>query len=270
MKIGCWISIRRPGGIEQRFAHLQQAGFTCVQAHFPDGCSPRLARAISSASRQTGIEIAAVSGYANFLRPETAPMGSTVANLKDLIELTELIQTHRVVTWSGAYGEGLWDPHPDNQSPVAWSALYEGVLGLLPVLEKVGTNLVFEPFYTQVLSDEDRILRFLDRFDSPRLSIVLDPPNLIAPDQWPTRTTRIQTMVERLAPSTGLVHLKDVLIDAGQIAYPGPGEGILDYPSFLGAVVAGQLTAPWIIEHVPENRMGEALKFVLTVLQELA
>jgi sugar phosphate isomerase/epimerase len=263
MQLGLWLAIHPGDDLPRLTDRVAAMGFSALHAHFPAGCDAALARRVNRACDGSGLDLAAVSGYANPLRPELAPMGSTVERLPDLIELLPLLDARRVVSWSGTYGEAVGDDHPDNQGDAAWDALRRHVDELSPLLEEVDGILVLEPFFAHVLDTPERAAAFCRQLSSPYVRLVLDPPNLLPPSAWDRQAELVPAMVATLAPFIGLVHLKDMRLRDGAIDMPGPGQGALDYHTLLAAVTQAELSAPLIVEHVGLDQAAAARRFVL-------
>lgn len=263
MQLGLWLELR-PGDDLPRLADRVAAmGYTALQAHFPAGCDAALARRVRRACAGSGLGLAAVSGYANPLRPELAPMGSSVAQLADLARLLPELGARSLVSWDGTYAAGIGGAHPDNPGPAAWDALRRHVDDLLPLLDAVDGVLVLEPFFSHVLATPARAAALCREVGSPYLRLVLDAPNMLPPATWGDQAARIAAAVATLAPFVGLVHLKDMRLVGGALDMPGPGQGILDYPALLGAIAEAGLSAPLIVEHVSLEQAPAARSFVL-------
>ncbi|HMQ31941.1 MAG TPA: sugar phosphate isomerase/epimerase [Chloroflexaceae bacterium] len=263
MQLGLWLEIRPTDDLSRLADRVAAIGFSTLHAHFPDGCDEALARRLVRACATGGLGLAAVSGYANPLRPDEAPMGSTLAQLADLAALTPLLDTRRVVTWSGSFGAGLLDDHPDNHAGAGWDALRRGVDALFPVLEEAEAVLLLEPYFTHVLDSPAAVARFCEELNTPYVGAVLDPPNLLPPDTWGRQAELIPAGVAAMARHIGLVHLKDMRLRDGALELPGPGQGVLDYGAFLGAVRALGTAVPLIVEHVALEGAAAARHFVL-------
>ena len=264
MQLGLWLEIRPDDDLPRLTDRVAALGFSALHAHFPAGCDAGLARRLNRACTGSGLDLAAVSGYANPLRPELAPMGSTVEQLAGLIELLPLLDARRVVSWSGTYADGITDAHPDNQGDAAWEALRRHVDELNPLLEDADGLLVLEPFFAHVLNTPERAAAFCRELASPYVRLVLDPPNLLPPAEWGRQAELIPALVATLAPFVGLVHLKDMRLRDGTLDMPGPGQGELDYRTLLAALARAELSAPLIIEHVGLNQAAAARNFVLS------
>lgn len=263
MQLGLWLEIRPDDDLPRITDRVAAMGFGSLHAHFPEGCDAALARRLNRATDGSGLDITAVSGYANLLRPAEAPMGCTVAQLAGLIELLQLFKTRRVVSWSGSYAAGLLDDHRDNQGEAAWEALRRHVDELFPLLDETEGILVLEPFYTHVLNNAERAAAFCREFNSPYLRVVLDAPNLLPPPSWPQQDELIADAVAVLAPYVGLIHLKDMRLKNGALDLPGPGQGVLDYPALINAIGRAEIGAPVIVEHVSLEQAAAARAFVL-------
>ncbi len=262
MQLGIWLEIRPTDDLPRLADRVAALGFSTLHAHFPDGCDAALARRLARACAAGGLDLVAVSGYANLLRPDEAPMGFTLAQLADLIALAPLLDVHRVVTWSGSFGAGLFDDHPDNHAQAGWDALRRGVDALSPALEEAEAVLLLEPFHTHVLDSPAAAARFCDELNTPYIGAVLDLPNLLTPAMWGRQAELIRVAVATMARHIGLAHLKDMRLRDGAPELVGPGEGVLDYGALLGAMRDLGTAVPLIIEHVSLERAASARHFV--------
>lgn len=263
MQLGLWLELRPGDDLPRVTDRVAAMGYGSIHAHFPDGCDAAMARRVNRACDGSGLGLAAVSGYANPLRPELPVMGSTVAQLAGLIELLPLLDARRVVSWSGTYGEGIGGGHPDNQGEAAWEALRRHVDELFPLLDATEGVLVLEPFFAHVLSTPQRAAAFCREYNSPYLRLALDAPNLLPPERWDRQAEDIAEAVAVLAPYVAVVHLKDMRLRDGALDMPGPGQGVLDYGALLGALARAAVGAPLIVEHVGLDQAAAARQFVL-------
>jgi sugar phosphate isomerase/epimerase len=263
MQLGLWTEIGPRDDLPRLTDRIAAMGYSSLQAHFPAGCDAGLARRLRRACAGSGLDLAAVSGYANPLRPELAPMGSSVEQLEQLAALLPALGTRRLVSWSGTYGAGIGDGHPDNRSEAARDALRAHVDGMLELLDEVEGVLLLEPFFAHVLGTPEDLVAFCREVGSPYLRVVLDLPNLLPPATWERQAKLIADAVAALAPYTGLVHLKDMRMHNGALDMPGPGQGVLDYGALLAALERAELSAPMIVEHVSLEQAAAARRFVL-------
>jgi sugar phosphate isomerase/epimerase len=263
MYLGLWLELRPADDLSRIADRVAAMGYAALQAHFPAGCDAVMARRLRRACAESGLVVAAVSGYANPLRPELAPMGATTEQLAAMVELLPTVGSRRLVSWSGTYAAGIGAGHPDNGGDAAWEALRRHVDALLPLLDAVEGELLLEPFLAHVLDSPARAAAFCRAVGSPALGLVLDAPNLLPPERWGRQAEQIAALVAELTPYVGLVHLKDMRLLDGALDMPGPGQGLLDYPALMGAIADAAIGAPMIVEHVRLEQAAAARRFVL-------
>ncbi|MCU0495476.1 MAG: sugar phosphate isomerase/epimerase [Chloroflexaceae bacterium] len=259
---GLWIQIQPGDNVAATLERVAALGFGSLHVHFPHGCDEALARETAAVAQAAGLEIVAVSGYSNPLRPDDAPMGWTQTGLEGLARLLPTLGARRLVSWSGTYAPGLLDDHPNNQREVAWDELRRAVEQLLPALDAADVTLALEPWYHHVLGTAEQLARFCAAWPAGRVSTVFDPPNLLPPQTWPEQARHIEQMAATLEPHISLVHLKDMRMDGDRLELPGPGSGILDYAALRQALLANTINAPLVVEHVTLAQAGAALDFV--------
>jgi sugar phosphate isomerase/epimerase len=263
LQLGLWLELRPADDLPRLTDRVAGLGFGALHAHFPAGCDASFARRVRRACAGSGLALVAVSGYANPLQPDAAPMGCSIPQLTALIELLPLLNCRTLVSWSGTYATGLGDAHPANATPAALDALRHHVVAVLPRLAALESVLALEPFFTHVLNTPEKAAAFCAEQASPALQLVLDPPNLLPPASWSNQSERIPALVKLLAPHTALVHLKDMRLRNGTLDMPGPGQGILDYTAFARALAHAELSVPRIVEHVTLDQAAAARRFVL-------
>jgi sugar phosphate isomerase/epimerase len=262
MQLGLAIEIRpedQPGRLVDQVAEL---GYSALHVHFPAGCDAAMARRLASACAESGMTIAAVSGYANPLRPAEAPMGSSFEQLVDLIELLPRLGARRIISWSGSYAPELFADHPATQSDAARAALHDRIDELLPLLDESEAILLIAPHYRHVLGHPELIAAFCAELNSPYLRVVLDPANLLPPEAWGRQAELIPAAVATLAPYVGLIQLRDLCLRDGQAALCGPGQGLIDYRRLLRSLREAELTSPVVISQVGLAQAAAARRYV--------
>jgi sugar phosphate isomerase/epimerase len=263
MQLGLSIELRpndQPGRLTDQVAEM---GYNALHVHFPAGCDTKLARRLARACAENGLAIAAVSGYANPLRPDDAPMGSTFDQLADLIDLLPVLDARRIISWSGSYAAGLFDAHPDNHNDDARKVLHERIDELFALLEASEAILLLAPHYQHVLGNPATIATFFAELNSPYLRIVLDLPSLLPPAAWPQQAELIPETVALLAPYSGLLQLQDLRLHDGQPELCSPGQGQIDYPRLLRAVRNAELSIPAIVSQTSLKQAAGVRRFVL-------
>lgn len=263
MQLGFSITLG-PNDHPSRVANqVAELGYNALHVHFAAGYDPALARRLASASAESGLAIVAVSGYANPLRPDDAPMGMSFEQFADLIELLPKLNTRRIICWSGTYAPGIFEAHPDNHSLAARARLREQLEALLPLLDETEALLLLAPHHRHVLHNPGVIAEFCAELNSPYLRVLLDLPNLLPPAHWLEHKAKLRTTVAQLAPYVGMLQCQDMCLRNGHADLCAPGQGLLDYPQMLRAVRDAQLIIPVVVSHTELSQAAAVRRLIL-------
>ena len=168
----------------------RDAGYGCVQFNLaccglppmPDALPPGTAAAITAASTQTGVAIAALSGTYNMIHPDPAVRSQGLRRLALLLSEARAMGTSLVTLCTGTRDpEDQWRHHPENDTPEPWADLLTEMEKAAALAEQFEVDLGIEPEHANVVSTAAHAARLLREVPSPRLRIVLDPANLLSP-----------------------------------------------------------------------------------------
>jgi sugar phosphate isomerase/epimerase len=122
--------------------------------------------------------------------------------------------------------------------------------------EKLGVTLAIEPVYKHIVCDGKRARRVLDAVASPNLQIILDPVNLLHPDNLDRRDEVIAEAIELLGREIAVIHIKDY-VNNGTDNMPcmAAGLGEMDYSAVLRFA---KLKKPYIQMTFEETRPENA------------
>lgn len=209
---------------------------------------------IAQALRATGLRCRSIGVYSDLMLPESNHFfNTTERELRQVIEWMGEVQAESVVAWCGSYNDDLLGADPRNTSAETRMRLADNLDALLPLLEKHGVRLLVEPWVTHVLQTEDELADFCAaRPDTT--GVVIDVANLIKPADWTKRNERIASIVDRLSPICGLVHLKDMKVAAdGSFELPYCGLGEIDFSLVLSKLKPLWRKVPFLVEHVKSD-----------------
>lgn len=146
--------------------------------------------------------------------------------------------------------ENMWRRHPDNDTPAAWRDLRSTVDVLLAAAADAGIRLGVEPEGANVVADAGRAARLLAELgpDAGLVGIVLDPANLVTPEQAADQRAILTAAADTLAGSVVCLHAKDVT-PAG---YAAAGDGLLDYELILSLRAGLPAPVPVVVQDVTE------------------
>lgn len=225
---------------------------------------------ISGALKAAGLRCRTIGVYSDLLMPESSHFfNTTERELRTVVDWMGEISAESVVVWCGSYNDDLLGSDPRNTTPETRKRLADNVDALLPLLKKRGVRLLIEPWVTHVLQTEIELSEFCARRPGT-LGVVIDVANLIMPVDWAIRGERIGSIVNRLRPICGLVHLKDMKVGAdGSFELPYCGRGEIDFAHVLSLLEPLWRKVPFMIEHVKsDDDISRATDFVLTAARQ--
>lgn len=270
MKLGIMLAGRTPDEVRQRLESAREAGFSLCQINLHQaGFSRADLVAVADAVVEFEVRPVTVGCYVNPLRPqEPFPMGATREDLDTLLHALDIVGARRVVLFSGSYASSVFEDHVDNHSAAALEQLQAFVTDVCASTRARHYFLVIEPWHTHVLSSEERIAEFhrgLDEGTRQHVRYVLDAPALIRAEDYPERDKRARALARILGPAAGAVHFRDCIMPPdGETAYPAPGQGRLDYPAYVEAVVEyANPEAPAVIRNVPVSEYAAVRDYML-------
>lgn len=220
-----------------RAAH--QAGYAAVQYNMacsglpamPDSVPQGTVAAIVSATRETGVALAAVSGTYNMIHPDPAQRQMGLRRLSVLIDHAAGMGTGMVTLCTGSRDAvDQWRHHPDNQSAEAWRDLLAEMEKACHLAEARGVKLGIEPELANVVNNAVTARRLMNELKSPALAIVLDPANLFEISPPDLRNKTIESAIDLLADRIAMTHAKDRYADG---SFATAGKGVVDFTHFI-------------------------------------
>ena len=210
-------------------------GLGCVQFNFecaglssmPEAVPPSTLSAIASASRETGVRLAALSATFNMAHPDGQRRELGVRRLRVVAQAAAGLGVPLLTLCSGTRDrENMWREHPDNRSRQAWKDLLETMEKGLAVAADNGVDLAIEPEPANVVSDAGRARVPLDTLQAGHLlRIIVDPANLSG------EPGALMKAFDLLGLDIALAHAKDRQSDGKACAL---GRGLVDSMPILG------------------------------------
>jgi sugar phosphate isomerase/epimerase len=173
-----------------------------------------------------------------------------------------------ISTETGSYAPtGDWDFDPKNRTPEAWEDLRRVTEELLEVAEDNDVVILYEPYIVNVCYTAELGAEFVRQYDSPHLAMLMDPTNWFEAEM--VQPERIPEVIEHgFEAERGLfrlAHAKDVTPapqGEDKPGLPGPGQGMLDYATYVRLLKEHGYEGPLIIEHLTEAEVPDAVEYV--------
>ncbi|MCX5480024.1 sugar phosphate isomerase/epimerase [Kaistia geumhonensis] len=230
----------------------RNAGYETVQYNMacsglpslPETIAPPVIDAVSSATRVSGVSIAALSATYNMIHPDLTVREAGRRAFAALAAAAPAMGTRLLTVCTGSRDAAdQWRHHPENASPGAWQDLVAEFRHLLPVAERHGIVIGVEPELGNVVSSAAKARALLDLFASDRIGIVLDPANLFEAEPEQERERRIREAIALLGPEIVLAHAKDRHPDG---SFATAGDGVVDFPRFIADLRSAGFDGPLV------------------------
>jgi sugar phosphate isomerase/epimerase len=228
----------------------------------------------ADAYRREGIEICGVAGYVNLLHPDAERRQRNMEAFKDFLRSMEVLGTRYISTETGSYATTSdWDFDPRNRTPEAWDELLRITEELVEVAALEGAVILYEPYIVNVCHTPELAARLVREFDSPHLALLMDPTNWFENESVDPEIVPdvIRRGFEAERGLFRLAHAKDVAPaepGSSKPALPGPGQGILDYATYVACLRADGYDGALVIEHLTEGDVPDAVRYVERFIAE--
>jgi sugar phosphate isomerase/epimerase len=197
-----------------------------------------------------GLRIPSVSGTFNMVHPDTELRARQTEQTVRLIGLVRQLGADVVTLCTGTRDpHNMWQAHPANHDPSAWSDLRRTLDPLLEAARGAGIRLGVEPEHANVVRDAQTAARLLDELgaDAP-IGIVLDPANLLTPQTITRQDEIISAAIDLLGGWIIATHAKDVVASG----YSAAGAGQMNYPAVF-TQLARIAPVPMIVQDAAED-----------------
>ncbi len=302
MELGIFAKTFRRPTLEESLDAVAGHGLNAIQFNFsvaglptlPDRIDERLCAGISTACRERGLTLAALSGTFNMIgadesRHDPARMVARLMSsggpstmhmdaervLSDVLAGDLMLErlgrmaaacrhldTRIITLCTGTCDpDDMWKWHPDNVRRGVWKILVAAMKQVARIADRHELTMAIEPEPGNVINTTAKARMLLDEIGSPWIKIVIDPANLFHPGDLPRMREFLDEAFEWLGPDICLAHAKE-LSAQGQAGGLPPGRGAVDWDHYLGWLVRIEYQGPLIIHGLPENEVAEAVDFL--------
>ena len=281
-----------PYALEETARRIRGHGFNTVQLDLTfkdmdlsmDGINKRSCKKIRDTFRRNDLPICAISGYTNLVHPDPGRRRQNVEMLKHIIRHAEHLGTPYVVSETGTFDpDSDWVHHPKNKTGEGYEACRDVIAEVVACAREHGAVFCTETYVNNVIGSIEETLRLFAEIDDPCLGLLMDPTNYFEDHNLEDMEHVLNKIFDALSQHIKIAHAKDVKraeedrgvqmadIDAGEghalrgvgvIELPPPGLGALDYDLYLRRLAKEHPNIPMIIEHLDEDDVPRAKKFL--------
>lgn len=283
-----------PYSLEETAKHIRALGFNTIQLDLnfkgmdlsTEKLTPNLCRRIRNTFRNYNLPICVVSGYVNLVSSDPQKRKKGLARLHRILELAWELGTPYVATETGTFNpDSDWVAHDRNRTLEGFKEFYKVTREAVKVAKLNGSILCLEPYVQNVIGSVEDCKRIFSEINSPYLKLILDPTNFFELHNIDRMDETLDLIFNELSDEVVIAHAKDVKrteVPTGvcrekrmgtkdealsfrgvrNMELPAPGLGELNYPYYLKWLLHTSPNIPLIIEHLAEEDVPRAKKFV--------
>jgi sugar phosphate isomerase/epimerase len=234
--------------------------------------------------RDYNLPVCCVSGYTNLVHPDPVKRKANLDRLKELIHFANELGSPYVISETGTFDpDSDWVAHPNNKTEDGYRQCLDIIGDLVHYARSQGAYFLAETYVNNVIGSVEEVLRLFSDINDDRLGLLMDPTNYFELHNIDKMDETLNSIFNALSSHVKISHAKDVKraaeahgvqlsdIDAseahalrgvGMIELPAPGLGALNYDLYLKRLSRDHPNIPIIIEHLEEEDVPRAKKFI--------
>ena len=211
--------------------------------------------AFRQAFEKHDVVIAEVGRWCNLMDSDPEQRRKNLEIVTNGLALAEAIGARCCVDIAGSFNPAAWfGPHPDNLSPRFFDAAVENARSIIDAVKPRHAKFCYEMMGWSIPDSVDSQLRLLRAVDREAFGVHLDPCNLInSPERFYRNAALLNDCFDRLGRWIVSCHAKDLAWEVEfniHFREVRPGQGSLDYATFLKRLATLPQDVPLIVEHL--------------------
>lgn len=290
-----------PHELEETAKRIRANGFNTValDLHFkdmdlgPGQITSQKAKKVRDTFRSYDLPICVISGYQNIVHPDLDERKKRIENLKEIIRWSHELGSPMVASETGTFNpDSDWVHHPKNRTEEGFEIARDIIGEIAQVAQENGSKFLIETYINNVISTTAETERVLREVNNPALELVMDPTNYFDGINIDDMDGVINDIFDTVPNKFRIAHAKDVKRSkdstekhasigddsaseahtyrgVGDIELPAPGHGDLNYALYLKRLSELDPDIPLIVEHLDEDDVPRAKKYVVDHLMAL-
>lgn len=201
------------------------------------------------------------------IRPRDNRRQADLDRFRRSADMAAFLGAESVGTSPGSFDERHhWTAHPENFQFETLCLVADSLREIVPIFEQRGVKLGLEFGNPTAVPSAEGALWLLDAVNSKYVGVYADPANQV---QGYERLFRSGEVMERFFQILGrhilCAHGRDAWLEPGlemHIRTGGPGDGIIDYLTYLDLILRYKPNTSFLIEHAPEEKIGTYVEFL--------
>ena len=208
------------------------------------------------------------------IRPDDPRRRHDLDRFRESAELAAFFGAESVGTSPGSFDERHhWTAHPQNFRPETLELVASSLRQIVPFFEERKVKLGLEFGVPTAVDSIEKALWVVNAVGSAQFGVYADPANH---SQGYERIFRSGEIMRHFFAVLGdhvlCAHARDAWLEPGldmHIRTGGPGDGILDFHTFLRCVRDRDPAMSILIEHSPQERIDDYLRYLRNVCAEI-
>ena len=238
-------------------AAVSTAGYRAAFCPVGPNADNETIKAYAEAAGKADIVIAEVGAWSNPLGPNPTDASASLEKCKASLALADKIGARCCVNIAGSCGK-KWDgPDAADLTEETFDRIVAVVRDIIDTVKPTRSFYALETMPWMYPDSPDAYLRLIKAIDRKGFAVHLDPVNLIcSPQRYFANKRLIEECFERLGEHIKSCHAKDILLRDNLTVHLDevrPGQGKLDYPTFLRGLSRLDANIPLMLEHLPNK-----------------
>ena len=213
-------------------------------------------KALTDAFAKQDVVIAEVGRWVNLLASDEEKRAKNLQTVTDGLALAEAVGALCCVDIAGSFSPTSWfGPHPDNFTPKFFDAAVENARKIIDAVKPKRAKFCYEMMGWAMPESADCYVKMIQAVDRPAFGVHLDPCNLVnSPEKYYRNADLLNECFDKLGRWIVSCHAKDLTWDVEMNVHfreVRPGQGTLDYTTYLKRLAQLPQNPPLMLEHLP-------------------
>lgn len=250
----------------QGFGHVQLAlwkAIADVDFSKPGKLSPGLALDIGEQFDKRGVKISVLGCYLHLFDRDVEKRRTNVARFKELLRHARSFGCPIVAAETGTNPGGDYNDED-------WAAMRATLEELAEEAERWGVFVGMEAAQGHLIGTAAELRRMLDEVPSSNVGVVLDPGNLLTPDNFGRQDEVIEEAFRLLGDRIVAGHAKDRKRTSEALITVPPGSGEMNYELYLKRLHEYKPHVDIVMEHASREEMPTSKAYIEDIRRRLA
>jgi sugar phosphate isomerase/epimerase len=241
--------------------------------------------------RRYNLPVSCISSYTNLTDPIPERREKNLERLRAIIRHAHDLGSPYVPSETGTFHpDSDWVHHPKNKTEEGYEECRDVIYELVQLCRQEGVTFVIEAYINNVIGTVEETLRLFAEINDPQhLALAMDPVNYLDEVNFFEMDRTLNYIFDALSDHIVFAHAKDIRVLAedkgvqmadvtateghslrgvGRIEQPAAGLGELNYDLYLQRLAKARPNLPIIIEHLEEDDVPRAKKWLDQKLME--